>query len=100
MVEGLRTMRPGLPIVRLLPTFYDADIYPSRRPHAPAVAAARQWCRDHAIPGVEADPLVVPGPNNPDGMHWGWPTHRRVGRALAAQLAEELTARTQEGARA
>jgi lysophospholipase L1-like esterase len=86
IVEGIRYMRPGLPIVRLLPAPWDTALYPSARPHAPAVAAAKHWCRTHDVAGVDLDPLVLPGPLNPDGMHWDWPLHERVGRALAAAL--------------
>ena len=88
MLHGIRYMRPDLPVVRLLPAPYDSGLYPSARPHAPAVAAARRWCRNHDVPAVDLDPLVAPGPNNPDGMHWGWATHERVGRSLAARLQD------------
>ena len=92
ILTGIRYMRPDLPVVRLLPTPYDSDLYPSQRPHAPAVVAAREWCAQYQVPGIELDELVLPGPNNPDGLHWGWPTHQRVGEVLAAAVTAELAA--------
>lgn len=98
MVEGIRYMRPGLPVVRLLPAPWDSPLYPSQRPHPHAVAAARQWCDQHEVPGVDLEPLVAPGPRNADGLHWGWAIHERVGTAAArALLAAGWDART-EGA--
>jgi hypothetical protein len=90
MVQGIRTYRPDLPIVRLLPAPYDAAIYPAQRHHEQAVAAATAWCEREAVIGIDLDPLVGPnlaaGRNNPDGMHWGWQTHNAIGEALAGAL--------------
>lgn len=86
MVAGIRYMRPGLPIVRLLPAPWDSPLYPSQRPHAAALAEGRRWCEQHGVLGVELDPLVAPGPMNPDGLHWGWATHERIGLATARAL--------------
>ena len=91
MVSGIRYIRPDLPIVRLLPTPYESDLYPSTRPHLPAVAAAVRWCDREQIPGIALDEFVLPGPNNPDGLHWGWQTHDRVGVELAAALEPVLS---------
>lgn len=90
MVDAIRLLHPGLPVVRLLPAPWDSRYYPSDRPHMPALAAGRAWCNERNIPAVELDHLVRPGPNNPDGMHWGWQTHRRVGLALAGVLRDLL----------
>jgi diglucosylglycerate octanoyltransferase len=87
MTDGIRYMRPGLPIVRVLPAPWDSHLYPSTRPHEPAVARAREWCRRMDIPAVDADPLICLATNNPDGLHWGWDSHERVGRATAGALA-------------
>ncbi len=96
IVEGVRTFRPGLPVVALGPSPYRGDAYPSQRPHAPAVAAARRWAGRAAVELVELDPLVGPaleaGAGNPDGMHWGWDTHRQVGEALAGALTHRSAA--------
>lgn len=92
IVQGIRTYRPEVPIVRLLPAPYDASIYPAQRHHRPAVAEARSWCETHGVTGVDLDPIIGPhlaaGRNNPDGMHWGWQAHAEVGGAIAAALAQ------------
>lgn len=85
-VAGIRHYRPQLPIVRLLPAPWRSPLYPTTRTHPGALAAARRWCAEHDVPGVELDDLVTPGPNNPDGLHWGWATHARIGAAAAAAL--------------
>ena len=95
ILDGIRYMRPEIPVVRLLPTPYESDLYPSQRPHAPAVQAARDWCAEHQIRGIELDDLVTENPNNPDGLHWGWTTHQRVGEAVAQAVTTELDARTE-----
>jgi hypothetical protein len=93
IVQGARHYRPDLPVIVTAPAPYDARVYPSQRHHASAVLAAQRWGRHHAVPVVDLDPLVLPGlragANNADGMHWGWATHRRVGLALAARLAQQ-----------
>lgn len=85
-VSGIRAYRPDVPILRLLPAPYDAAIYPSQRHHPQAVAAGRRWCEATGIAGIDLDPLVGPnlaaGWNNPDGMHWGWETHKQIGEAV------------------
>jgi hypothetical protein len=92
MVGGIRTYRPEVPIVRLLPAPHDAAIYPSQRHHAEAVAAGRRWCAQWDVAGIDLDPLVGPhlaaGRNNPDGMHWGWEAHADIGAALADALRQ------------
>ncbi len=88
IVTAIRALYPGIPIVRLLPSPYDSHIHPSARPHRPAVAAARVWCRDHEVPSVDLDHLVSTATNNPDGLHWGWDSHERVGTATAKTLLQ------------
>ncbi len=91
MVEAIRHYRPEVPFVRLLPAPYDAAIYPAQRHHAAAVAAARQWCREQNVTGIDMERIIGPhlaaGRNNPDGMHWGWEAHADLGAALAEALA-------------
>jgi hypothetical protein len=90
IVDGVRTYRPGIPVVLLGPSPHAAAAYPSHRQHAPAVIAARRWCATHDAGFVDLDPLVGPtlaaGTGNPDGMHWGWDAHEGIGVALAAEL--------------
>ncbi len=87
IVEGVRAYRPGLPVVLMGPSPYDAPAYPSGRHHAAAVCAARRWAERHDAGFVDVDPLVLPslraGLGNPDGMHWSWEAHDAVGEALA-----------------
>jgi diglucosylglycerate octanoyltransferase len=94
ITQAMRLLGPlgtSVPIVLLGPSPYAAAAYPSQRPHAPAVAAARRWAGRHDVGFVDLDPLVGPslsaGMANPDGVHWGWAAHRAVGEALAAALA-------------
>ena len=86
LVSAIRYWRPELPIVRLLPAHWAGDVYPARRSHAPAVAAARAWCADQHVAGVDLDKLVTIATNNPDGLHWGWDTHERIGVETAKSL--------------
>jgi hypothetical protein len=93
IVEGVRTYRPGIPVVLVGPSPYDAPSYPSDRHHAAAVEAARRWAEQHGTGVVDLDPIVEPmlraGTGNPDGMHWGWDAHEGLGRALAASLRDQ-----------
>ena len=93
LVQAVRLLAPAgtdLPVVLLGPSPWRSEAYPSRRPHAPAVAAARDWARGAGVPMVELDPLVGPsladGTANPDGLHWSWATHQLVGEAAANLL--------------
>ena len=90
IVQGVRTYRPGIPMVLLGPSPHAAPSYPSDRGHAPAVGAARRWAGAHDVAFVDLDPLVGPslaaGTGNPDGMHWGWEAHEAIGTAVAAAL--------------
>jgi hypothetical protein len=94
IVEGLHHYRPGIPVVLLGPSPYAADRYPSQRPHASAVRAARRWSSEQGVALVDLDPIVTPslldGSGNPDGMHWSWDVHAMVGRALADELRPRL----------
>jgi diglucosylglycerate octanoyltransferase len=93
IVQAMRLLSPlgeAVPIVLAGPSPYAAAAYPSQRPHGPAVVAARRWAAGNGVGFVDLDPLVGPaladGTGNPDGMHWGWDTHRLVGEALAEAL--------------
>lgn len=86
ILMGIRTLRPDLPFVRLLPSPWRSPLYPVQRPHAEAVAEARRWCLSVDVPAVDCDACVDTTTNNPDGLHWGWDSHARVGTATAAAL--------------
>jgi hypothetical protein len=89
VVEGVRMMRPGLPIALLSPPPWTGDYYPSTRAHEPAVAAARALTSRVDVAYVDIEPLVAPrlATCNPDGMHWSWEVHSLVGEAAAASLS-------------
>lgn len=85
IVDGIRYLRPGLPVVLLGPAPWTGPIYPSQRPHTAAVEAGRRWALRHDVAFIEMDPIVGPrlATCNPDGMHWSWEVHRLVGEAIA-----------------
>ena len=87
-VAGVRTFRPGVPVVGVLPPPHAAPSYGHvTAGHAPAVAAARRWGDREGVPMVDLPAIVTPylgaGRVNPDGMHWVWDCHAEVGKALA-----------------
>nr|WP_222132175.1 diglucosylglycerate octanoyltransferase [Pseudonocardia sp. C8] len=95
---GIHALRPGLPVVALLPSVHRAADYGFAHPHRAATdAAIRAWAAAAAdvvlldVPALVAG-HVLGGHGNPDGMHWGWAGHRTVGDALAERL-EPLLAR-------
>ncbi len=95
VLQAVRHLAPAgerVPVVLVGPSPWRSDAYPSVRPHAAAVVAARRWADTQGVPCVDLDPLVGPslaaGRGNPDGLHWSWEAHRAVGEALAAALLE------------
>ncbi|GAA1385309.1 GDSL-type esterase/lipase family protein [Pseudonocardia kongjuensis] len=90
---GVHALRPGLPVVAMLPSVHRAADYGSAHPHRSATEAAiRAWAAGvPAVSLLDVAPLVAAhvlgGRGNPDGMHWGWEAHRAVGDALAELLA-------------
>ena len=94
IVDSVRYWRPGVPIVVLSPPPYDSRYYPSTGGHAKARTAAFAWAEQAQVSMVDADEHVGPGlldgSHNADGMHFGGPTHARVGAALGAALGQAL----------
>lgn len=88
IVEGVRALRPEIPIALLGPAPWTGPYYPSVRSHAPAVAAAEHWAHEHDVPYVDIEALVAPRLStcNPDGLHWSWKVHALVGQAVADRL--------------
>jgi hypothetical protein len=85
---GIRTFRPGVPVLGVLPPPHDAPSYGRVvAGHRRAVEAARRWGARERVPMLDLAALVEPylaaGQLNPDGMHWPWDCHRDVGKALA-----------------
>lgn len=88
IVASVLALRPGLPVVAVLPATHRARSYAfvhSGRARGERAVAA--WACGRAIPTVDLSALVSRcGEDNPDGMHWGWSTHRRVAAAFASAL--------------
>ena len=90
LVQAMRHLRPGLPVVLLGPSPHRSTSYPSTRHHASAVIASRGLAEQLGLGWVDLDPIVGPSldarTGNPDGLHWGWTVHAQVGRSVAAEL--------------
>jgi len=87
-VTGIRTFRPGVPVLGVLPPPHAAPSYGLvTAGHPRAVAAARRWGQRQGVPMVDLPGIVAPylaaGRVNPDGLHWAWECHAEVGEALA-----------------
>jgi hypothetical protein len=87
MVQGIRAVRPEIPLVLLAPTPYSSKYYPAQRHHAASVSVARVLADQLQLGFVDPAPFVRPsladGSANPDGMHWSWSAHASVGASLA-----------------
>lgn len=90
-VTALRAVRPGVPIIGILPPRHRAAAFGFQlRGHQPAWEAARAWGIVHGVPMADLAAMVQPhldaGRANPDGLHFGWESHRDVGLELARVL--------------
>lgn len=89
---AIHALRPGLPVIAMLPSVHRATDYGLAHPHRAATeTAVRAWAAGAAdVSVLDVAALVAEhvlgGHGNPDGMHWGWDGHRAVGAALADQL--------------
>jgi len=93
--SAVTALRPGVPVVALLPSVHRAAVYGGV--HAGRVAAeraTREWAAAQGVRVLDVGTLVAAhvlgGHGNPDGIHWGWAAHRRVGETLAELLLGEL----------
>jgi diglucosylglycerate octanoyltransferase len=91
--RAVTTIRPGIPVVALLPSVHRAAAYGYAHPGRPAAERATvAWASSVGAATLDVPALVrehvFAGEGNPDGMHWGWCGHRRVGEALAVTLRE------------
>jgi hypothetical protein len=96
--EAVLTIRPGLPVVAMLPPPHRAASYGGVHPgRAATERAVRAWADAHGVGLLDLPALVgehvLGGHGNPDGMHWGWEAHATVGTACAALLRPALPAR-------
>jgi lysophospholipase L1-like esterase len=87
-VRAVRALRPGLPVVGIVPPVHRAAVYGYVHSGRPAgEAAVRRWALRHEVPLLDLPSLtgahVRGGQGNPDGIHWGFDAHRAVGEALA-----------------
>ena len=93
-VQGIRLVRPDIPVVTMTPAPWESWYYPINAGHASARAAALDWAARESVPILDVESIVSPsladGTANPDGMHWGWRVHEQVGQGLA-QLVRRAT---------
>lgn len=85
---SIRALRPDLPAVGVLPPVHRAASYGLVHTGRTAtVRALRLWAARSGVPLLDLADLVgdhvLSGQGNPDGIHWGWEGHARVGAALA-----------------
>ena len=93
--RAVHGIRPGLPIVGVLPAPHRAAGYGYVHSGRPRTASAiASWAATARVPLVDLDRLLTPyllvGDVNPDGMHWGWTAHDAVGHAVAAAVTAML----------
>jgi hypothetical protein len=93
--RAVTTIRPGIPVVALLPSVHRAAAYGFVHAGRPAAArATRAWAAATGVALLDLPELVAEhirtGAGNPDGIHFGWDAHRRIGDALAGLLAPLL----------
>lgn len=92
-VTALRTVRPGLAVLGVVPPAWRSRYYPSTRTHPAAVAAARAWGARCQVPLVDWERAIaphVPAGLNPDGLHWGWAAHQSVATATVEAVRAVL----------
>jgi lysophospholipase L1-like esterase len=88
ILVGIRSLRPTLPAVGVLPPVHRAHSYGFvHTARQGAAEAIRAWGSRAGVPLLDLAELtgdhVLGGHGNPDGMHWGWDAHQVVGDALA-----------------
>jgi len=100
---AVTTIRPGIPVVAMLPGVHRAPAY--GRVHAGRAAAVRateEWAAGAGVLTLDVAAVVGPhvlgGHGNPDGIHYGWAGHRLVGAALAELLAPVLVSHSKVAA--
>lgn len=91
---AVHALRPGLPVVAMVPPPHRAAAYGGvHAGRAAAERAVRGWAQAGGLalldlPGLVGE-HVLAGRGNPDGMHWGWEAHAAVGAACAAALGDQ-----------
>ncbi len=97
-LTSIRALRPDLPAIGVLPPVHRAASYGLvHTGRAGAARAIRSWGDRAGVPLLDLAELVgehvLSGRGNPDGMHWGWEGHERVGKALADVAGSLLAGR-------
>lgn len=92
-VEGIRYFHPGMPLVTMDIGPYTASHHGAGSDNRRYNDALHAWGREHAVPVARVHDIVAPllavGDANPDGMHYSWTAHERIGAALAALVEGE-----------
>lgn len=93
--RAVTAIRPGIPVVALLPSVHRAPAYARVHAGRPAAErATRHWATRAGVTMLDLPAVVgehvLSGQGNPDGIHFGWSGHERVGMALAKLLAGKL----------
>ncbi|GLZ39659.1 diglucosylglycerate octanoyltransferase [Actinokineospora sp. NBRC 105648] len=98
IVVAIRTLRPDLPVVVMLPGVHRAKAYGYvHTARNRAVASIRQWADSADVVAFDVAAVVgehvLAGHGNVDGLHWGWLGHELVGKALAELIGPLLDRR-------
>ncbi len=93
--RAVLALRPGIPVVAVLPPVHRAEVYGTVHAGRPAAErATRAWAGAVGVDLLDLRALVadhvLAGHGNPDGMHWGWAAHKAVGGACAELLRPAL----------
>ena len=96
--RAVHGIRPGLPVVGVLPSPHRAARYGYvHSGRLRGAAAVVSWAAAAGVPLVDLAPLVTPcllaGDGNPDGMHWSWAGHAAVGRAVGLAVGRVIAVR-------
>ncbi|GAA4560717.1 diglucosylglycerate octanoyltransferase [Pseudonocardia xishanensis] len=91
---AVTALRPGIPVVAMLPSVHRSAEYGGvHTGRAAAERATREWAAAQGVRVLDVGTLVAAhvlgGHGNPDGVHWGWAAHRRVGETLAELLLDD-----------
>ncbi|WP_020498071.1 diglucosylglycerate octanoyltransferase [Sciscionella marina] len=91
IVEGLRSLRPGISVLGMLPPLHRSPAHGfSLAGYRPQCAALRSCYAELEVPMVDLRALtarhVLDGQGNADGIHWGWEAHEAVADAVAGHL--------------
>ncbi|MFT3661740.1 MAG: SGNH/GDSL hydrolase family protein [Gordonia sp. (in: high G+C Gram-positive bacteria)] len=95
--DAIGKLRPELPIVVTLPPTHASAYYGHAHPGRVRTSAAiERWADMHGLPIVDFFPVTVadfataPETMNPDGIHWGMPTHRAIADLVTPVVEDVL----------